>query len=132
MQLKQTNKQNKQSYFPHPKIKSERLPSSQYEKLFEAAWSGNLAEIESLTVKAPKGVRPLAVCVLNFQGHTPLTIAVMRNHPACVQRLIEIAELQYVPFNETLKEEKEEIKINNLDLAKGKKCHFGFFLVFVF
>ena len=115
--------------FPHPKIKSERLPSTQYEKLFEAAWKGDLAEIEALTIKAPKGVKPLAVCVLNFQGHTPLTIAVMRNHPQCVKRLIDIAELQYVPYDETLKEDKEEIKINNLDLAKGK---FSFFFLSFF
>jgi len=116
----------KTSYLPlpHPKIKAERLNSQLYERLFEAAWSGDVGEIEELTLRPPKGTKPALVCVRNYQNHTPLTIAAMRNHPACVKRLIEISELQYVPYVEKPKDVKgEEVKINNLDLARGMEVY---------
>jgi len=89
----------------------------EYQQLFEAAWDGDLEKLAKLTSPAP-GRKPLVVCVQNFQGHTPLTIAAMRNHPACVKKIIQLAEQQYLPYSEKRVKE-EEIKINNLDLAAG-------------
>ncbi|KAH8602501.1 hypothetical protein B0O99DRAFT_606743 [Bisporella sp. PMI_857] len=72
-----------------------------YLRLFEAAWTGDVEEIKSLTLAPwqPKtggsAVSPLRVAVQDGNSHSPFSIAVLRGHYDLAEKIVEICLAQY-------------------------------------
>ncbi|KAK4184990.1 ankyrin repeat protein [Podospora australis] len=77
-----------------------------YEKLFEAAWSGDLQTIKTLTTTSwdeDQSESPLKIAVRDDQHSNPVSLAFLRGHIDVARAILEIAEAQYVPAEEESK-----------------------------
>ncbi|KAK2004117.1 ankyrin [Colletotrichum falcatum] len=73
---------------------------SAYLELFEAAWSGDLEKIKSLTLQAwgkDKEEPPLKISVNDSKDNTPLSLAYLRGHHDVALAILEIVMAQYAP-----------------------------------
>ncbi|KAI1811479.1 ankyrin repeat protein [Poronia punctata] len=74
-----------------------------YIDLFEAAWTGDLEKIKSLTL-APWGPEtkeaPLVIAVSDLQRNNPFSLAFLRGHFDTAKAILEIAHAQYSPGGE--------------------------------
>ncbi|KAI1076745.1 ankyrin repeat protein [Whalleya microplaca] len=74
-----------------------------YIKLFEAAWTGDLATIKSLTL-APwdvdKQEPPLKMAVSDSKGNNPFSLAFLKGHYEVAKAILEIVQAQWVPKEE--------------------------------
>ncbi|KAH6682113.1 hypothetical protein F5X68DRAFT_233828 [Plectosphaerella plurivora] len=71
-----------------------------YLKLFEAAWSGDLKTIESLTLAAwgeKQEEPPLKMDVQDMNANSPFSLAFLRGHHDVAKAIIEIVKAQYSP-----------------------------------
>ncbi|RMJ26284.1 ankyrin repeat protein [Aspergillus sp. HF37] len=71
-----------------------------YMRLFEAAWSGDLATVKSLALAkwGPNNEQlPLRVSLEDNYGFSPFSIAVLRGHLPVAKSILEIVEAQYKP-----------------------------------
>ncbi|OLN95948.1 hypothetical protein CCHL11_05046 [Colletotrichum chlorophyti] len=71
-----------------------------YFELFEAAWSGDMDKIKSLTLQAwgeEKEEPPLKVAVTDNCGNTPFSLAFLRGHHDVARAVLEIVAAQYSP-----------------------------------
>ncbi|MCJ1387609.1 hypothetical protein MMC18_000452 [Xylographa bjoerkii] len=72
-----------------------------YLKLFEAAWNGDEPTVKDMTM-SPDGDRPpLHIAVVDPKGFSPFAIAICRGHLHLAKSIIEIANAQYVPSDNT-------------------------------
>ncbi|KAK2065301.1 ankyrin [Colletotrichum caudatum] len=73
---------------------------SAYLELFEAAWSGDVEKIKSLTLQAWGEYQeepPLKIAVNDSNDNTPLSLAYLRGHHDVASVILEIVMAQYVP-----------------------------------
>ncbi|EFE42592.1 ankyrin repeat protein [Trichophyton verrucosum HKI 0517] len=71
-----------------------------YIKLFEAAWSGDIETIKSLTLGMwgpDKQMSPLVISVNESMGASPFSIAVLRGHFDVAKAILQIVRAQYKP-----------------------------------
>ncbi|KAF3900224.1 Ankyrin repeat-containing domain [Trichophyton interdigitale] len=71
-----------------------------YIKLFEAAWSGDIETIKSLTLSMwgpDKQMSPLIMSVNERMGASPFSIAVLRGHFDAAKAILQIVRAQYKP-----------------------------------
>jgi ankyrin repeat protein len=71
-----------------------------YLDLYEAAWDGNLQKIKSLTLAlwGPENDRtPLKIAIQDTNGFSPFAIAILRGHLDLAKAILEIAQAQYQP-----------------------------------
>ncbi|KAL2857374.1 ankyrin repeat-containing domain protein [Aspergillus pseudoustus] len=69
-----------------------------YLQLFEAAWSGNIETIKSLTLSTwgpNKDRTPLEVGVADIRNYSPFSIAVLRGHLSIAKAILAISTAQY-------------------------------------
>ncbi|KAH9998078.1 ankyrin repeat protein [Xylariaceae sp. FL0662B] len=74
-----------------------------YIKLFEAAWSGDLAVVKSLTLvswDADKQEPPLKMAVSDSKGNTPFSLAFLKGHYEVARAILEIVQVQWAPQEE--------------------------------
>ncbi|KAJ0423554.1 hypothetical protein BJY00DRAFT_321678 [Aspergillus carlsbadensis] len=77
-----------------------------YLQLFEAAWSGDIETIKSLTLSTwgpDKDRMPLEVGVADHRHYTPFSIAVLRGHLSTAKAILTIAAAQYKGEDENKK-----------------------------
>ncbi|ETS87326.1 hypothetical protein PFICI_01154 [Pestalotiopsis fici W106-1] len=80
-----------------------------YIELFEAAWTGDLEKIKSLTLSAwgtDKSEPPLKVAVLDLGWNSPFSIAFLRGHLDTAKAILEIVQAQWSPPEEKTKRYK--------------------------
>ncbi|EFQ28840.1 hypothetical protein CGRA01v4_10283 [Colletotrichum graminicola] len=73
---------------------------SAYLELFEAAWSGDVEKIKSLTLQAwgkNQEEPPLNISVNDSDGNTPFSLAYLRGHQDVASVILEIVMAQYAP-----------------------------------
>ncbi|CAJ2513477.1 Uu.00g015960.m01.CDS01 [Anthostomella pinea] len=74
-----------------------------YLQLFEAAWSGNLDKIKSLSL-APwvteQQEPPLQIAVYDAKGNNPFSLAFLKGHLKVAKAILEIAQAQWAPKEE--------------------------------
>ncbi|KAI0478003.1 ankyrin repeat protein [Xylaria cf. heliscus] len=74
-----------------------------YLQLFEAAWTGDLEQIKSLTL-GPWGPDekepPLKIAVSDSAGNNPFSLAFLRGHFDIAKAILEIAQAQWSPTEE--------------------------------
>ncbi|KAK1754894.1 Ankycorbin [Echria macrotheca] len=71
-----------------------------YLELFEAAWSGDLEKIKTLTLTSwdeEKSEAPLKIAVKDTYGNNPFSLAFFRGHFDVAKSILEIAQAQYSP-----------------------------------
>ncbi|KAK2836870.1 hypothetical protein FQN49_006637, partial [Arthroderma sp. PD_2] len=71
-----------------------------YIKLFEAAWSGDLDTIKSLTLEMwgpGKKISPLPIAVTDAMNFSPFSLAVFRGHLDVAKGILQIVRAQYKP-----------------------------------
>ncbi|EFR02422.1 ankyrin repeat protein [Nannizzia gypsea CBS 118893] len=71
-----------------------------YIKLFEAAWSGDIETIKSLTLDMwgpDKQMSPLVISVTERMGASPFSLAVLRGHFDAAKTILQIVRAQYKP-----------------------------------
>ena len=74
-----------------------------FKKMFEAAWNGDLETIKSLTLAPwksslpdyPDPVAPLKIGIVDSNGFSPFSIAVLRGHYEVAKKIVEICMTQY-------------------------------------
>ncbi|GJE83966.1 ankyrin [Phanerochaete sordida] len=94
--------------------------ADRYQELFVACWSGNNAKIQKLCLPRQSGKStetPLQISCHwgnNWQGYSPLYIAILRRHWETAKVILAIASAQYSPDDET--QTKAAFKANR-DLA---------------
>ncbi|KAI1433298.1 ankyrin repeat protein [Xylaria sp. CBS 124048] len=80
-----------------------------YVELFEAAWTGDLDKIKSLTL-GPWGhdakQPPLKIAVRDVKGNNPFSLAFFRGHLSTAKAILEIAQAQWSP--------REQVKVRFL------------------
>ncbi|KAI1364570.1 ankyrin repeat protein [Xylaria arbuscula] len=85
-----------------------------YIKLFEAAWSGDIGTIKSLSL-APWGPEssepPLKIAVSDLSGNNPFSLAFLKEHFDTVKAILEIVQAQWSPTDE----EKARFKMSKYD-----------------
>ncbi|KAK9418110.1 putative Ankyrin repeat-containing domain protein [Seiridium unicorne] len=80
-----------------------------YIELFEAAWSGDLQKIKTLTLSswdADQVEPPLKMAVNDPKGNTPFSLAFLRGHLDVAKAIIEIVQAQWAPNEEKSKRYK--------------------------
>jgi len=82
--------------FPNPTLTSENRIRCL--ELFEACWTGETDKVKALCLAKEN---PLQVAVVDSQGFTPFSIAVLRGHYDLAQTIIEIATVQFKPNSES-------------------------------
>ncbi|KAJ2988752.1 hypothetical protein NUW58_g3814 [Xylaria curta] len=74
-----------------------------YLQLFEAAWTGDLERIKSLTL-APWGLDqqepPLKIAVSDMAGNNPFSLALLKGHFDTAKAILEIVQAQWSPTEE--------------------------------
>ncbi|RSM06944.1 hypothetical protein CDV31_008876 [Fusarium ambrosium] len=78
-----------------------------YIELMEAAWSGDIERIKSLTLQAwgpEQDQPPLVAAVGDNEGNTPFSVAFLRGHHDVARALLEIVKVQWSP------PEKEKVR----------------------
>ncbi|KZL67095.1 ankyrin repeat protein [Colletotrichum tofieldiae] len=73
---------------------------SAYLELFEAAWSGDVERIKSLTLQAwgkDQEEPPLKISVNDSKDNTPFSLAYLRGHHDVASAILEIVMAQYAP-----------------------------------
>ncbi|KAJ4196882.1 hypothetical protein NW755_001653 [Fusarium falciforme] len=78
-----------------------------YIELLEAAWSGDVERIKSLTLQAwgpEQDQPPLVAAVADNDGNTPFSVAFLRGHHDVARALLEIVKVQWSP------PEKEKVR----------------------
>ncbi|KZL88206.1 ankyrin repeat protein [Colletotrichum incanum] len=73
---------------------------SAYLELFEAAWSGDVEKIKSLTLQAwgkDQEEPPLKISVNDSKDNTPFSLAYLRGHHDVASAILEITMAQYAP-----------------------------------
>jgi len=90
-----------------------------YKRLFEAVFYGRIDVLEQVTVKKEIGKQAhVASRSINSQ-YSPIHLAIIKNRPKVLQRVIEIAIAQYTPLQPPEKVGPEKTKsINNYDIAR--------------
>ncbi|KAK3937074.1 Ankycorbin [Diplogelasinospora grovesii] len=71
-----------------------------YLELFEAAWSGDLGKIKTLTLTCwdeDKQEAPLKIAVRDDDSNNPFSLAFFRGHYNVAKAILEIAQAQYSP-----------------------------------
>ncbi|GAB1310959.1 Ankyrin repeat protein [Madurella fahalii] len=71
-----------------------------YNRLFNAAWNGDLETIKMLTLTSwddAKEEPPLKIAVYDQSGNNPFSLAFSRHHYDVAKAVLEIAHAQYVP-----------------------------------
>ncbi|KAI0889471.1 ankyrin repeat protein [Annulohypoxylon maeteangense] len=85
--------------FPHATDVTDARKDA-YIRLFEAAWTGDLEVIKSLTL-ASWGVdgqeSPLKMAVSDMKGNNPFSLAFLRGHYEVSKAILEIAQAQWAP-----------------------------------
>ncbi|KAK7757760.1 hypothetical protein SLS62_000138 [Diatrype stigma] len=72
-----------------------------YLDLFEAAWTGDLDKITSLTLYPfAKNEPPLMIAVSDTLGNNPFSLSVLRGHFSVAKAVLEIAQAQWAPKEE--------------------------------
>ncbi|KAI0111527.1 ankyrin [Daldinia grandis] len=74
-----------------------------YIKLFEAAWTGDLPTIKSLTLAPWDGEKqepPLKIAVSDVKFNNPFSLAFIRGHYEVAKAILEIAQAQWAPKDE--------------------------------
>ena len=71
-----------------------------YERLFEAAWSGNIREVKELSLIPWKNTEdedepPSKIAVQDQHGLSPFSISILRGHFDLAKAVMEIAHVQY-------------------------------------
>lgn len=71
-----------------------------YFRLFQAAWEGDIKTIKMLTLTEWDGSNaPLRVTASDLRRFTPFSLAVLRGHMECAKCILDIATVQYKPYN---------------------------------
>jgi ankyrin repeat protein len=71
-----------------------------YVRLFEAAWTGDVDTVKSLTTVAlgpSKNQPPLNISTSDTLSNTPFSIAILRGHLDLAETILDIIQAQYVP-----------------------------------
>ncbi|RYO79042.1 hypothetical protein DL766_009476 [Monosporascus sp. MC13-8B] len=72
-----------------------------YIELFEAAWTGDLEKIKSLTLVPFDGDEPpLEIAVFDPKGNNPFSLALLKGHFSTAKAILEIAQAQWAPKEE--------------------------------
>ncbi|RYP25160.1 hypothetical protein DL765_000041 [Monosporascus sp. GIB2] len=72
-----------------------------YIELFEAAWTGDLEKIKSLTLVPFDGDEPpLKIAVSDPKGNNPFSLALLKGHFSTAKAILEIAQAQWAPEEE--------------------------------
>ena len=75
-------------------------------------WCNDVKALEELSIKKPIGSQALVACYSHFSERTPLHLAVQKNNPELLAKLIEIMVQQYTPeIEEDVNYIKEKILI---------------------
>ncbi|KAK8056279.1 hypothetical protein PG993_001506 [Apiospora rasikravindrae] len=88
---------------------------------FEAAWSGDLDKIKSLTLAswdAHKTEPPLKVAVADDEGHNPFSLAFLKGHYDVAKAILEIVQAQWAPADES-KVRYRMAHDNNVESGEG-------------
>ncbi|KAK8125105.1 uncharacterized protein PG998_000864 [Apiospora kogelbergensis] len=75
-----------------------------YIQLFEAAWRGDLDRIKALTLASwdtDQQEPPLKVAVSDAEGNNPFSLAFLRGHYDVARAILEIAQAQWAPADES-------------------------------
>ena len=84
-----------------------------YIQLFEAAWAGDLQAIKNSTTKAAAGDAPLKVAVKDNHGFSPFSLAVARGHLDLADVILQIAQAQFKPDDESARRRRYFIESEN-------------------
>ncbi|KAK8874319.1 ankyrin repeat protein [Apiospora arundinis] len=102
-----TNDDDQKTYeysfsFPGAKDVTETRKAA-YIQLFEAAWSGDMGKIKSLTLSswdADQKESPLQVAVGDTEGNNPFSLAFLKGHYEVAWAILEITQVQWAPSDE--------------------------------
>ncbi|PNS15755.1 hypothetical protein CAC42_4207 [Sphaceloma murrayae] len=105
---------NRGYYYRHPPEKHVKLDKSYsitgltekrregYDRLFQAAWDNDIETIRKLTLAIwDENNSPLQIAIKDGLGLSPFSIAVCRGHRALAETIMEIAQAQYSPEDDS-------------------------------
>ncbi|KAL9616457.1 MAG: hypothetical protein Q9160_008673 [Pyrenula sp. 1 TL-2023] len=71
-----------------------------YFRLFQAAWEGDIQTVKMLTLAEwDESNAPLQVTASDLRRFTPFSLAILRGHVECAKCILDIATVQYKPYN---------------------------------